>query len=263
MIKIGKLIETAIKKFAIEEFPKEACGVITKKGKKLVAVKCENVSDDPEERFVISSNEYKGLIDTTGVYAIWHTHVDDKYPLTPSPTDIAACNATGVDWVVIDVKSSLDEDTAERVLEFGEFFHIAPKDGDDDYLERPYIYGVKDCFTLVRDYYQREFDIDVSFRAEGYPEITDWHDKGINMLVDAYKQADFVKLFNEEPRIGDLFLIQMSSEVSNHIAIYIGSDRILHHCMGRLSTEDVYGGGFWQKHTTHLLRHKNFMGDRK
>ena len=257
MIKLGKLIETAIKKFAIEEFPKEACGIITKRGKKLIAVKCKNVSDAPEERFVISSEEYKGLIDTCGVHAIWHTHVDDKYPLTPSQTDIAACNATGVDWIIIDLKSSLSEDTTESILEFGEFFHIAPVNDEDGYLERPYIYGVKDCFTLTRDYYRKEFGINIDFRAEGYPEITDWHNNGISLLVDSYKQAGFVELIKQEPKVGDLFLIQMASPVPNHIAIYVGDDRILHHCMGRLSTMDVYGGGFWQKHTTHHLTMEN------
>ena len=254
MIKLGKLIETAIKQFAIEEYPKEACGVITKKGKKLIAIKCKNVSDAPEERFVISSEEYRGLIDTCGVHAIWHTHVNDSLPLTPSPTDIAACNATGVDWIIIDVKSSEDDKP-----EFGDFFHVSPEDVDDSYLERPYIYGVKDCFTLARDYYQKEFNINVDFRAEGYPEITDWHDRGMNMLADSYEKAGFVKVFNQEPAIGDLFLIQMASDTADHIAIYIGNDRILHHCLGRLSTEDVYGGGFWQKHTVATLKHKQFM----
>lgn len=257
MTKLSKNIESAIKKFAIEEFPKEACGVLTKIGKKLVAVKCENISDSPEERFVISSDEFKGFIDTTGVYAIWHTHVNDLYPLTPSPTDIAACNVTGVDWIIIDMKSYDDEK-----IEFGEFFNIEPEEYDDNYLERPYIYGVRDCFTLARDYYKKEFNIDIDFRAEGYPEITDWQNRGISMLTDSYKKAGFVKLFDEEPRVGDLFLIQMSASITDHIAIYIGDDKILHHCVGRLSTVDVYGGGFWQKHTTTHLRHQFHMGEK-
>jgi cell wall-associated NlpC family hydrolase len=41
----------------------------------------------------------------------------------------------------------------------------------------------------------------------------------------------------------------------NHIAVYIGNEMILHHGHGRLSRRDIYGG-FWQKHTTHHLRHK-------
>ena len=31
---------------------------------------------------------------------------------------------------------------------------------------------------------------------------------------------------------------------------------ILHHCHGRLSSRDVYGG-YWRKVTTHVLRHRD------
>lgn len=252
MAKFGKLIESAIKKYAAEEYPKEACGVIVKVGKKLKAVKCVNVSDDPEHRFVIASDEYRKYC-ADGVYGIWHTHTDDPEPMTPSATDIAACNATCVDWAIVDVCKKDDK------LEFGEFFHIVPEDDEADYIGRTYIYGVKDCFMLARDYYRKEFNIDVDFRAPGYPEITDWQDKGLNLLVDSYKEAGFVKLIDKEPVVGDLFLIQMTGSITDHVAIYIGDDRILHHHSGRLSNVDVYGGGYWYKHTSCHLRHSKFI----
>lgn len=241
--------EDVIKKVAAEEYPKEACGVLTKKGKKIVAVRCVNTSHDPENRFVISSAEYRHHLDTGGVYGIWHSHTDE--PPTPSPTDVAACNSTAVDWFVISVsKNDLNE------LCFSDLVYLAPSHVNEAYVERSYIYGVKDCFTLVRDWYKHEFDIDINFRAEGYPEIADWQNRGMNILVDSYKQAGFVRLSDEVAEIGDIFLIQMSA-TTDHIAIYVGDDKILHHCIGRLSTTDTYGGGYWQKHTTHRLRHES------
>ncbi|MGZ8172576.1 MAG: C40 family peptidase [Methylobacter sp.] len=255
MTKLGKSIEAAIKQFAREEYPKEACGVITRRGKKTVAVKCANVSDAPEQRFVIASEEYQKHCDEGGVYGIWHSHVNDPLPLTPSATDIAACNMTGVDWIIIDITRP-DGDR----FEFGEFFFITPEDeGDDEpYVGRPYIYGIRDCFTLARDYYRRELAIDIDFRAPGYPEITNWQEQGLNLLADGYKEAGFKKLIDQEAQIGDLFLIQMSA-VADHVAIYIGNDTILHHCLDRLSTTDIYGGGYWQKHTVAHLRSAQLM----
>lgn len=252
MIKISKAVEKLIRQSAVEEYPKEACGVLTKQGKKLLAVKCVNISDEPTQRFVISTEEYRKHLDSCDVYGIWHTHVNE--PPQPSETDIAACNATGVDWFILSI--SKDEFNS---ISFSELVHLAPKDVDDAYLERPYIYGIKDCFTLVRDYYRREFNIEILHRADGYPEVSDWQSKGLNLLSDHYKKAGFVNLGNLEPQIGDLFLIQMSTAATDHIAIYIGNDRILHHCMGRLSTEDIYGGGYWQKHTTASLRWSGFV----
>ena len=252
MARLGKQIESAIKQFAEQDYPNESCGVITKVGKKLVAVRCDNVADQPEHRFVIATEEYRQHLDNGDVYGIWHSHVNESS--APSTTDIAACNATGVDWFIIAIHSNDD-----GLFIFSEIEHVAPQDIEEGYLERPYIYGVKDCFTLTRDYYQKEFSITIDFRAEGYPELLDWEQQGINMLVNSYKEAGFVSLINEEAVDGDLFLIKISPTVTDHIAVYIGDDRILHHCMGRLSRTDVYGGGFYQKHTTHHLRHQSFM----
>jgi cell wall-associated NlpC family hydrolase len=48
--------------------------------------------------------------------------------------------------------------------------------------------------------------------------------------------------------------MQVASPVPNHAAVYLGDGLILHHLQGRLSSRDVYGG-YWQKVTTHALRH--------
>jgi hypothetical protein len=49
--------------------------------------------------------------------------------------------------------------------------------------------------------------------------------------------------------------MQVASPVPNHAAIYLDDGPILHHLQGRLSSRDVYGG-YWQKITTHTLRHQ-------
>ena len=257
MFSYGKQIEKSIKQFALKDFPNESCGVITKKGKKLCAVRCTNTANDPENRFVISSEEYKSFIDTTGVYGIWHSHVNDARPMTPSKTDQAGCNATGVDWLIIDLKTN---ENGENV--FGEFFHISPQTNiaqETSYIGRTYIFGVRDCFTLARDFYRKEFGIDVSFTPEGYPEFSDWQYRGLSLLSDNYEKAGFRKLINEEPVYGDIFLIQIgSANIPDHVAVYLGNDKILHHCSSRLSTVDIYGGSMWQKHTHDHLRWSDF-----
>jgi cell wall-associated NlpC family hydrolase len=48
--------------------------------------------------------------------------------------------------------------------------------------------------------------------------------------------------------------MQVASPVPNHASVYLGDGLILHHLQGRLSSRDVYGG-YWQKVSTHALRH--------
>ncbi|MGZ8497421.1 MAG: NlpC/P60 family protein [Candidatus Binatia bacterium] len=254
-MKIGKRLEQQIKQFALEEHPNEACGIVTKIGKRLKAIKCRNIADTPKTNFVIGSDEYRHWLDTSGVYAIWHTHVDDSRPMTPSPTDRAACNMTAVDWIIIDLKTREDGN-----VELGELFFVIPEEIEEEpYVGRNYIYGVRDCFTLMADYYRRELGVTIDFRAPGYPEVSNWQEKGHNLLADSYEKAGFVRLIKQPALPGDLFLIQMGAAVPDHVALYLGDDKILHHLSGRLSTIDVYGGGFWQKHTTHHLRWNEFM----
>jgi proteasome lid subunit RPN8/RPN11 len=248
---ISKKIENIIKQAAIARYPNEACGVIKKVGKKLVAIECENVSTEPHLYFVISPKEYREHIDNGGVYGVWHTHVEN--PSSPSSTDIAACDRTCVDWFILDIYKSDDG------YRFGELTVLKPKSFDTSiYKNRVYSYGVNDCFTLLVDYYRHEFNIDISFRASGYPQLKNWEFGAENMLVDNFEKAGFERLSDTvEPVVGDVFLIQVDHVWPDHVAIYVGDDRILHHCFGRLSEETIYGGSFWQKHTTHILRHKN------
>jgi cell wall-associated NlpC family hydrolase len=51
-------------------------------------------------------------------------------------------------------------------------------------------------------------------------------------------------------------LMQLSSSLPNHAAIYLGDQMILHHSQGRLSSRDVYGGYYW-KNTALVLRHES------
>ena len=68
------------------------------------------------------------------------------------------------------------------------------------------------------------------------------------------------KAFREIPvadvQPGDLILMQLSSPLPNHAAIYLGDQLILHHVQQRLSSRDVYGG-YYGKSTACALRHES------
>jgi cell wall-associated NlpC family hydrolase len=120
-------------------------------------------------------------------------------------------------------------------------------------IGRSFSHGVLDCYTLVKDYYKRELNIEL----QNYFHQNDWWEKGENLYVDNFKDQGFIEI-NDKNDIQkyDAFLIKLLSSVSNHAAIYIGGDTILHHVYGRLSNRQTYSG-YWRKHTTHHLRHKS------
>lgn len=242
------LDRTAIKTIVdtgIAQYPKEACGLILNVGKKTFAVACDNVSDDPKNRFKISPTDYAKFARKGDVVAIWHTHTDE--PATASLADVEMCKRTNLPWFIVAISKDADE------IKVSEPTVIYPKGEDIPYLERPYVFGIHDCYTLIIDFYKREFGIEM---GNQYPRIENWWSKGYDFFSENFKEQGFVQVIDEEPQYGDIFIIQSESKVPNHVAIYIGNETILHHCHGRLSSQDIYGG-YWYKHTAYHVRHKS------
>lgn len=248
---MGNDLLQVVRDAAIAAYPNEACGVVVSVGKKSIPLVCKNISPEPDMHFIIDPIDYTRASDLGEIIAIWHTHVE--LPPQPSEADLAGVEMTGLPWYIVSIYKD----------ERGEFHLEGPTLSEPSgftmgYLERPYVLGVFDCWTLVRDYYKREYDISLG----DYPRIGEFWRKGYNFFGENWHKEGFVQLIDEEPRKGDLFLIQTESyDVPNHIAIYIGDDMILHHCHGRLSRRDIYGG-YWSKHTTHHLRWKDFCDAR-
>lgn len=229
---------------ALRCYPNEACGLVIAKGKKPVLVPCENTASDKRNRFTIAPQDYADAAQQGEVVAIWHSHVDE--PATPSEADKAGCEASELPWFITGIRKR-----EEGFVYEGPVLH-EPCGYESPYLERPYVFGVHDCWSLVRDFYKREFGIVLG----DYQRVDQFWAKGLNFFVDNYENEGMVRVDGKQPERGDLFIIQTGSALPNHIAVYIGDDQILHHCHGRLSARAIYGG-YWQKHTVIHLRHKS------
>ncbi len=236
----------AMKTAGASRYPNEACGLIVAAGKKSVVIECENISPTPRDRFMIGTADYSKASDMGEIIGVWHTHTDE--PPTPSDGDKVDCEKSEVPWFILGV--SKDE---SGEFQYSEPVMFEPSGFEMPYLGRPYVMGVLDCYTLLLDFYKREYGIHIN----DYPRIEADGRLGSSLFVDRYEQEGFVRLIDKDVQIGDVFLIQVPTEnTPAHIAIYIGDDQIMHHCHGRLSKRDIYGGGYWQKHTTYHLRHK-------
>lgn len=243
---MGNDLLEVIREEGARAYPHEACGVVVMVGKKSVAVPCKNVSEHPHLHFVMDVADYAKAADMGEIVGIWHTHVE--LPATPSSADKVGCENSEVPWYIVGVYK------AAEGYAFSDMTILEPSGFELDYLERPYAFGALDCWSLVRDYYRREFGI----KLGDYPRIERFWANGFDFFGENWKNEGFVQLIDEEPRTGDLFLIQTDNSGNpNHIAIYLGDDIMLHHAHGRLSRRDVYGG-YWQKHTTVHLRWKGF-----
>lgn len=228
----------------VARYPNEACGLIVQVGKKSLGVVCENIAENPQHRFRIAAADYARCAQRGKVVGVWHTHTDEC--ATPSEADKAMCEASGLPWYIVGI---IKEGGGFR---FDGPVSIEPNGYETPYVGRPYVMGIHDCYTLVCDYYKREFGIPMK---RDYPRIEDWWNKGHNFFSENFANEGFIDVTGQEPQVGDIFMMQVTSPVASHVGIYLGDDVMLHHCHGRLSTRDIYGG-YWAKHTVNHLRHK-------
>jgi cell wall-associated NlpC family hydrolase len=111
----------------------------------------------------------------------------------------------------------------------------------DDYLAsgdlygRPFIHGVFDCFTFLRDYYYQEFDIDIG----DYSYEDDWWKLGKNYYLDNLNNLG-LSICKPPLQEGDVILMNINSPVPNHAAIYIGDGMVAHHMGERESNIEKF-----------------------
>lgn len=217
--------------------PKEACGLIhVVKGRRRY-FPCTNIAATPDEHFVLDPNDYAIAEDLGEIIAVIHSHPISRPQ--PSVADQIGCNKTGLPWIIVNPKTE-------------EWGGCEPKDFDLPYVGREFVFGVVDCYALVRDWYRRELGIELADfeRRDGFWE------RGENLYVDGYKSQGFRQVAFEDLQYGDGILMQLGADLPNHGAIYLGDQQILHHVQGRLSSRDVYGG-YYVKNTAMVLRHES------
>lgn len=230
-------IKEQILQHAQAEQPKECCGVVcVVKGRRRY-FPCRNLAATPDEHFVMDPLDYAEAEDQGEVVAVIHSHPVSNPK--PSEADLVACEKTGVPWHII---NPLTE----------EWGYCEPSGHQLPYVGRQFAFGVVDCYTLVRDWYAREYGI----QLRDYDRRDKFWEHGENLYMDNFANEGFSEIPVADVQPGDLILMNVCSHVPNHAAIYLGDQLILHHVQQRLSSRDVYGGYYW-KNTACALRHES------
>lgn len=217
---------------ALRDAPREACGlVIIRKGREVYRT-CKNLAVQTDQ-FVLCPDDYSAAEAEGEVVAVVHSHPNAS-PL-PSQADQVSCEATGLEWHIVNVPTGAWHS-------FKPTGYVAPLVG------RVFSHGVLDCYAIIRDWYKQDRGIDLL----DFDRHDGWWSRGQNLYLDNFGKAGFERCADLHD--GAVLLMQIGSPVPNHAAIYLGDNMVLHHLQGRLSSRDMYGG-YWQKHTTHILRY--------
>jgi cell wall-associated NlpC family hydrolase len=106
------------------------------------------------------------------------------------------------------------------------------------YKDRVYIYGVTDCFTLIRDYFRDNYNI---FLPSNIDRSFGWWFMGQNLYTDNFENYGFREC-RDLIKKDDVLLFRFDQGAPSHSAIYMGDGMMLHHMLGRFSCVEPYDG---------------------
>lgn len=226
--------KNAIIEHAKREYPRESCGLIVEINNEEIYKPCKNIAENQRD-FILDPSDFADAEDSGRILAVVHSHCD--IAPKPSQADLAGCEASNLPWLIIGVPM----ETWETIYPSG---YKAPLIG------REFSHGVHDCFSLVRDWYKEEMNIEIM----DFERNQEWWKKGENLYLDNFQKAGF-EIVEGSLKRGDIIIMQVASPVPNHAAVYLDRDVMIHHLQNRLSGRDVYGG-YWKKITRCVVRHK-------
>jgi proteasome lid subunit RPN8/RPN11 len=227
--------QTDFEAYILAEYPKEACGYILKE----TFYPVENIHSDPLNFFEFPEKVSLSLLGKA--YSILHSHTPEKFtldPRIPSETDMKSQQSSGVPWGIV----YCDGEIVSEPLWFSEV-NMTP------YIGRIYIPNVQDCFTLARDYYNIERNIDFGI----HPRPVNWEEWNPLYIEQNFKDLGFTEVI--EAQDGDILLLSIAASYINHIGVYLGKDQFLHHLANRTSSQDSVIK--WQRHIYKILRYSD------
>ena len=207
---------------AQEEDPKESCGFLLNIKGKVKYFPCENLSTYSQQCFIIDPNDYIKAEESGNILAVVHSH-----PVTPpvaSQADMIGCENSNLPWHIVNPKTE-------------EWGYLEPSGYKPPLLGRPWVWGITDCWSLVRDWYKEEKNI----------ILRDWDRPSTPqqflekpLFESCAWRTGFRELRpNEKLLNGDVLLMSILSPTLNHVAIFINGD-VLHHLADRISCKEPY-----------------------
>ena len=217
------------------EYPKESCGVIIVFKGREKYIPCKNISLKPENYFELCPEDYAKASDLGEIIKIVHSH--PQISATPSAGDMLSLEKGNLPWVIVNPQTE-------------SFTETYPSKYIPSLIGREYIWGVSDCYSIIRDYYIKE----LSITLKNYERKGNRLNPSDNPFLKNYKDCGFVKV--KDLKKHDVIFMMLNGNYPQHAAVYLGQGDILHQVENRLSSRDVYGNaGYWWKNTHGFYRH--------
>ena len=207
---------------AKEQDPKESCGLLIEIKGKEKYYPCKNLSNWSNQCFIIDPVDYAKAEDNGKILAVIHSHPTTQ-PIA-SQADMISCEDTNLPWHIVNPKTE-------------QWGYYEPSGYKPPLIGRHWVWGVTDCWALVRDWYKETKGIVL---RDWERPITPEEFIADPMFERCAWRTGFRQLRPEEKlENGDLLFMSILTTGLNHVAIFIDGD-VLHHLADRISCKEPY-----------------------
>lgn len=240
-ITLSNELREKIEQHILSEFPKEACGVIAA-GE---YIPCLNVHTSPTTHFEIDVKQYAHHLVEKRLQAVIHSHTSTQFerldPRTPSYEDQASWMAMrDIPWLIFHTDG--ESVSAPLVLDDA---------NPPPLLEREYMYGITDCYSIIRDYYR----MNLCIVLPNVPRAPEFWKTGNEYFEKYFEEFGFYEVPIDEVQVNDLVFFKIATnQVINHAGVVTGTNQFLHQLHGRYSTNDSLAK--WHKQIAKVVRYK-------
>ena len=207
---------------AKDQDPKESCGLLIDVKGKEKYFPCKNLSTYSQQCFIIDPEDYAKAEDSGKILAVIHSH-----PVTSpvaSQADMISCEESGVIWHIVNPKTE-------------QWGFYKPSGYKPPLIGRHWVWGITDCWSLVRDWYKE--NLGITLRDWNRPTTPEEFIENPVFEKCAWRTG-FRQLRPEEKlENGDLLFMSIMGKGLNHVAIFLNGE-VLHHLADRLSCQEPY-----------------------
>ena len=251
----GQAVNDQIRAHAAKCFPEESCGLVAGG----IFYPCRNSHPDRRYQFRIAPEDYARIENLHGsIQGVAHSHCHESGQIKnhfPSKMDQEEQIKSAIPWALTFVFKG----APREVVWWGDQVPIAPLWG------RPFVYGVWDCYALVRD----KFNLDHGIILPQWPREYGWWEAeggkpAQNLYVDHFRDMGFLPVEKPE-QVDDILIMTVPKkfESPNHLALYLGNEWIGHHLEPHRASdvklslrEPIHR---WMGYVSHVVRHKDLF----
>jgi len=216
---MNEYIKEKVKAHALRVAPEECCGFICVNPLGDITVfECENKEFNKNNRFQIDPKMNVEAERFGTIVAFYHSHASDEN-LNLSPHDLDASFESCIPALLYVVPQDIWKFNVPTTYE------PAPLIG------RPFVFGIWDCFTIVRDYCLMHKNILLG----SYFEPTKEELKTSDCFDRCSVNEKFEVIPLEQIREGDVMLFRTKEFTGFHLGIYLGNNEFMHQPLKSIS----------------------------